>query len=72
MRFLRYFLLLGAVMIPAAFLSTPANAQIGVGIGIGPGYGDYGGYGYSGCSCLFVGILQLLSLRMCPVWLLRT
>src|ERR1700683_519873 len=45
MRFLRYFVLLGAIMVPAAFLSTPAQAQIGVGIGAGPGCGDYG----SGC-----------------------
>src|SRR6202046_540731 len=45
MKFLRYSLLLGALMVPAALLSTPANAQIGVGIGIGGGYG-YGDYGY--------------------------
>ncbi len=44
MKFLRYFLLLGALMVPAALLSTPANAQVGVGIGIGGGYG-YGDYG---------------------------
>src|ERR1700683_4987828 len=45
MKFLRYFLLLGALIVPAALLSTPANAQIGVGIGVGGGYG-YGDYGY--------------------------
>src|ERR1700723_2057988 len=50
MKFLRYFLLLGALMVPAALLSTPANAQVGVGIGIGGGYGDYG-YGYPAPVC---------------------
>jgi hypothetical protein len=52
MKFLRYLLLLGVVMVPAALLlSTPANAQVGVGIGIGygGGYGDYG-YGYPGVA----------------------
>ena len=37
MKFLRYFLLLGALMVPAALMSTPANAQVGVGIGIDGG-----------------------------------
>ena len=50
MKVLRYFLLLGALIIPAALLSAPANAQIGVGIGVGPGYGDYG-YGYPAPVC---------------------
>jgi hypothetical protein len=48
MKFLRYFLLLGA-LIPAALMSTPANAQVGVGIGVGDyGYEDYG---YPGPVC---------------------
>ena len=51
MRFLRYFVLLAALVVPAALLfATPANAQIGVGIGVGPGYGDYG-YGYPAPVC---------------------
>ena len=51
MKHLRYFLLLSALVIPAALMSTPANAQIGVGIGVGgPGYGDYG-YGYPAPVC---------------------
>src|SRR5580704_15142176 len=42
MRFLRYFLLLGAMIVPAAF----AHAQVGVGYGYDPAYGyDYGYYG---------------------------
>src|SRR6202020_538880 len=36
--------------VPAALLSTAANAQVGVGIGVGPGYGDYG-YGYPAPVC---------------------
>ena len=51
MKFLRYFLLFGALIVPAALMSTPANAQVGVGIGIGDGgYGDYG-YGYPAPVC---------------------
>src|ERR1700691_5724551 len=51
MKHLRYFLLLSALVIPVALMSTPANAQVGVGIGIGgPGYGDYG-YGYPAPVC---------------------
>ena len=39
MKYLRYFLLLSALVIPAALMSTPANAQVGVGVGIGYGGG---------------------------------
>ena len=47
MKHLRYLLLLSALVIPVALMSTPANAQVGVGVGVryGGGYGDYG-YGY--------------------------
>ena len=53
MRFLRYFVLLGAMVVPAAFLATPANAQVGVGIGVGVGDGGYGygDYGYPAPVC---------------------
>jgi hypothetical protein len=67
MRFLRYFVLLGAMVVPAAFLTTPAQAQIGVGRcwlrGLWIQLSRAG---------LLLGLLQLLSLRLRPVRLLRT
>ncbi len=69
MKFLRYFLLLGAVMVPVALMSTPANAQIGVGIGVGSWI--RGLRLRVPRSGLFVGLLQLLPLRMRALWLLR-
>ena len=70
MKALRYFLLLGALMVPLALMSTPAaNAQIGVGIGYGAVWRLRLRVSRSG---LFLGLLQLLSLRLRALWLLRT
>ena len=72
MKFLRYFLLLGALMVPAALLSTPANAQIGVGIGIGGGYG-YGDYGITAILLRSArGVITTTIPTLARLWLLRT
>ena len=56
MRYLRYLLILGALIVPVSL----AQAQVGVGIGIGPGYGygygpapvcSYGYYDYYPYAC---------------------
>ena len=52
MKFLRYFLLLGLLLSPAAMLR--ANAQVSVGVGIGDGgYGYDGGYDYPAPVCSY-------------------
>ena len=68
MRYLRYLLILGALIVPFSI----AQAQIGVGVGVGPGYGYDYGYGYGAAPVCSYGYYDYCSICLRPLWILRS